>query len=189
MLALPEAVLAAFVDELIEHGYSQLTFEALAVRSGVHKTTLYRRWGSRHALLLDAARDLAEHAVLVPDTGRFESDLRELASQVAATLTAPTGQALLRAVVAEAMVNTEVADTLRRFWHERYTLTGAIVERAVERGDIPFGTPVRPILELLIGPLYLRALITLDPIDDDFLADHVTRVARLAGGDNDDIDA
>lgn len=173
-------MLAAFLDELVEHGYSQLTFEGLAARSGVHKTTLYRRWGSREAVLLDAALHLAESAVPVPDTGTLASDLRELAHQIAETLSAATGQALLRAVVAEAIVHPEVADTLRTFWRERFAVMGGIFESARARGEIPEDTPTRPLLELLNGPLYLRALITLDPFDDAFLAAHATRVAQLA---------
>src|SRR5262245_19167911 len=49
-----EAVLAAAFAELDEHGYRGFNIESVARRSGVHKTTIYRRWPTREALLVYA---------------------------------------------------------------------------------------------------------------------------------------
>ena len=50
-------VLAATLAELAEAGYAALTVEAVADRAGVHKTTVYRRWRDREALVIDALTD------------------------------------------------------------------------------------------------------------------------------------
>ena len=60
------AVLEATLDQLAESGYDGLSFEAVAVRAGVHKTTLYRRWSDRTALVLDAMLELSSQTVPVP---------------------------------------------------------------------------------------------------------------------------
>lgn len=163
------AVLAAFFDTLVDSGYSQLSFEAVAARAGVHKTTLYRRWGSRENLLLDAALESATQAVPVPDTGALQSDLRELAAAIAENLRAPRAEAMLRAVVSEAMVEPGVAEAAQRFWETRFAGVGQIVTRAIERGEVPAGMNTDLLLEALIGPMYLRVLVTQEPLDDEFI--------------------
>lgn len=172
-----EAVLSALLDELVESGYADVTFEGLAARAGVHKTTLYRRWGSREGLLLDAALHTAEDAVPVPDTGGLEGDLRALARSVAANLAAPPAQAMLRAVVAEATTKPAVAEAVRRFWEVRFAATRVIVDRAVERGEVAPGVDAEGVIEALIGPVYLRTLVTLSPVDEDALDAHAALVA------------
>src|SRR5580693_3020763 len=92
------AVLAATLAELSETGYAALTVEAVARRAGVHKTTVYRRWPEREALVIDALTDHVAAEVPVPDTGSIDTDLRELArSRVRAMLT-PDEQSWMMAV-------------------------------------------------------------------------------------------
>ena len=64
---------------------------------------------------------------------------------------------------------------MHSFWAERLASTGLVVERAVERGELPPHTDPNLIIETLIGPLWIRLLLTGEPITDD-LAD---RVAEL----------
>src|SRR5215210_6400524 len=82
-------VLEATVAELIEHGYAGLTVEGVAARAGVNKTTLYRRWGGRDALIVDAVEAFAAAEAKVPDSGDIEEDLRLWARSILATLAGP----------------------------------------------------------------------------------------------------
>jgi AcrR family transcriptional regulator len=177
-----QAVVAAFIDELVERGYSDLSFESVAARAGVHKTTLYRRWGSRENLLLDVALQTAAEAVPVPDTGALVTDLAALAGAVAANLRSKRAQAMLRAVVSEALVNAEVATAARRFWQARFEAANEIIRLAAARGEVAADVDAGLIIELLIGPMYLRMLVTQEPIDDAFVGQLSTLVAHAATG-------
>ena len=172
--------MAAFLDTLVESGYSQVTFEGLAARAGVHKTTLYRRWGSREGLLLDVALATASETVPVPDTGSFEQDLREFARSIARNLQSPQAQAMLRAVVAEAMAEPRVAEAVRQFWETRFGAAREMVMRAVARGEVPPDADADALIEALISPLYLRVLVTQDSLDKGFVAGHAAFVATRA---------
>lgn len=174
------AVLSAFLDLLVESGYSQLSFDALADRAGVHKTTLYRRWGSRENVLLDAALHSAQEAVPLPDTGALRSDLQALAAAIADNLRSPAAEAMLRAVVSEAMAEPTVAQAARRFWDNRFAGARTIVTRAVARGEASASVDADVIIETLIGPMYLRVLVTQEPLDDEFITALVDLVARAA---------
>lgn len=169
------SVVHAFLELLVESGYSQLTFEALAERAGVHKTTLYRRWGTRENLLLDVALESADAAVPVPDTGSLEGDLVQVAHEVAAYLQVPAAQAMLRAVVAEAMAEPKLASAVRQFWAVRFGRMGAIVGRAAARGEVLVTLEPDLVLEALVGALYLRVLVRQERIDDEL----VVKLAKL----------
>jgi AcrR family transcriptional regulator len=172
------AAIAATLTELAEAGYSALSLESVARRAGVHKTTLYRRWGTREDLVLDAMLDRAGERISVPATGSLREDLLELGRTAAANAATPEVAAMARAVVAQAPHDSRLAAANRRFWDERLALDAAIVERAIERGEVAAGTEPRRVIESLLGPIHLRLLLTGEPIDDAFLQDIVDVVVN-----------
>jgi AcrR family transcriptional regulator len=161
--------IAATLAELAESGYAALSLENVARRAGVHKTTLYRRWGTREELVLEAMLERAAQRVSVPDTGSLRQDLLELARTAAANAATPEVAAMARAVAAQAPYDARLAAANRRFWDERLELDGAIVARAIERGEVASATDPRRVVESVIGPIHLRLLLTGEPIDDAFL--------------------
>jgi AcrR family transcriptional regulator len=163
------AVIDATLAELAEGGYSALSLEKVARRAGVHKTTLYRRWGAREELVLDAMLERAGEQISVPDTGSLREDLRELARTAAANAASPEVSAMARAVAAESPHDSRLADANRRFWAERLMLDGVIVERAIERGEVAAGTEPRRVIESVLGPIHLRLVLTGEPVDRRFL--------------------
>jgi AcrR family transcriptional regulator len=163
------AVLAATLAELADRGYSGASLDDVAARAEVHKTTVYRRWRTKEALVLDAMLEQASQTVAVPDTGTLRGDLLELARRSAAIQTSPAGEAVVRAVAGEAPGNPQIAAASRRFWAERLQLDRTILQRARDRGEIGTATPRRPVIEALLGPLYFRLLVTGEPLDDAFI--------------------
>ncbi|MEV4799392.1 TetR/AcrR family transcriptional regulator [Nonomuraea sp. NPDC049421] len=173
------AVHAATLAELVDKGYAALTVENVAQRAGVHKTTVYRRWKDRESLLTDA---LAEHMAMdvpVPDTGTIEGDLRALANSLVRTFTSPTGQAILAAMFTGAAHLPEIAAARRQVFDDRLTRAEPVVVRAIERGELPAATDPAELLKTLAAPIYLRLLITADPVDET-TADRAVRVALTA---------
>jgi AcrR family transcriptional regulator len=175
--------LAATIGELAESGYSALTLDAVARRAGVHRTTLYRRWGTREALVLDAMLEHVRVEVPVPDTGSLRDDLLALASAGGATASAPAGGAVVRAVVAAGAHDPALAAASRQFWAERLALDGAIVTRAIERGEVPPGTDPEAVIEAVLGPVYFRLLVTGTRPDPEFIERIVDFVAAGVSGE------
>jgi AcrR family transcriptional regulator len=172
------AVIDALFAELTENGYSELTMEGIARRAVVNKTTLYRRWGSKEDLILEAMLELGERRVPIPDTGSLRDDLLTVAREIAASLASPESDAIVRAGAAERDPNSKLAEAARAFWQVRFELLSEIVERAVERGELPPETEAKPLIEGLLGGIYLRLLVTREPLDDEFLVGLATRLAR-----------
>jgi len=72
-----EAVMAATYELLQETGLGGLTVDAVSERSGVAKTTIYRHWPTRSALVIDACSKLGTRRE-VPDTGSLAGDMAVL---------------------------------------------------------------------------------------------------------------
>jgi AcrR family transcriptional regulator len=171
-----DAAIEATLAELTEHGYAALTLDGVARRAGVHKTTLYRRWGTRESLVLEAMLERAGSMIAVSDTGSLRADLLELARTAASNAATPEAASMARAVVAGAPFDALLADANGRFWAERLTLDEGIVVRAIERGEVDPTISPRIVIEAVLGPIHLRLLLTGEPIDDSFLESTVDLV-------------
>ncbi|WP_350280097.1 TetR/AcrR family transcriptional regulator [Kribbella sp. HUAS MG21] len=170
-------VLAAVEAELAEHGYDGLTMDAVAVRSGVHRTTLYRRWKTVAGLLVDLLAAGADDAWEPADTGSLEGDLIAVNREVHAALTARPS--VTQAVIAASFRTTEAAEALTRFWEDRYARTARVVERAVARGEIPADVDAQQLLLTATAPLYHQLVLLRQPMTRS-AADHHARIAAAS---------
>src|ERR1700684_1505886 len=159
------AVLAAPPAKLTETGYTALTVDNVARRAGVHKTTIYRRWKNREALVADAVADRAGTAKMpFPDTGDIGTDLLRLARMTVVFLTSPAGGTVAAASMSDAGRIPEVADAKRRFFEALFRQAEPIVSGAIARGELPAGTDPAELVRTLIAPIYLRLLVTGAPM-------------------------
>jgi AcrR family transcriptional regulator len=157
-------VLAAAFDELVEVGYGRFSMESVAQRADVHKTTVYRNWASREALIAAAVRERTERDVPMPDSGRVSDDLHLVARAIVANLASPDSEQLVRTFVSEAHSIPEIRKAGQVFWAGRFRLVADVVRRGVERGELPADTDPELLVEAIVAPLYLRLLVTDRPI-------------------------
>ncbi len=161
------AVLQATIDVVLEHGADGLSIAEVAQRAGVHETSIYRRWGTKSALALDAVLDRTRTDLPTPDTGTLRGDLLALLHDVAVFVRTPVGGLLLRMAVQEDLAEYEAARD--QFWTARYAVGATVLDRAESRGELRPGVDRRLAFEALLGPLHTRVLLTREPLDDAFL--------------------
>jgi AcrR family transcriptional regulator len=161
-----DAVREATLAELGAHGYRGLTVEAVAARAGVHKTTVYRRWGNADGLIADALALAAAEPWPVPDTGGLAGDLRALARLVATGFADPGEGPVARAFVVAAAQSGDAARALHAFFARRHEQAAAVVRRAADRGEIPAGTDAAEVVRIAVAPLYYRLFVTGEPADE-----------------------
>lgn len=177
------AVRDAVLTGLAEHGYPALTVEYVAEHSGVHKTTLYRRWGDVEGMVADALDLAGEDAWTAPDTGSLAGDLRALAREVVEGFGDPVRAAAPTAFVGAAFQSPRAADALHSFYGERFRRCEEVVARAVARGEAPAATDAGAVVRAVSAPLFLRLFVTREPVDRalaDQAADAV--LAAVAAG-------
>jgi AcrR family transcriptional regulator len=159
------SALEAALEELVDNGFTGVTMENVAQRASVHKTTLYRRWGTVQALIVDALEPTLAHWA-VPDTGSLRGDLEAIALELVRTFADPELRAIPEAVVVGAMRSADTVEALRGFYADRLGRAAVVVERAVERGELPVGTDSVEVLRATCAPVFLRVFITREPVDE-----------------------
>jgi len=174
------AVLQAALEELAAGGVAALSIEAIAQRAGVHKTTLYRRWGTRENLLLDALLEQGRERVPIPDTGSLRDDLVAYGQEIVASVGLPATEAAVRAIASIGDPDAPLAEASRRFWTARLELAGAMVERAIARGELPPDTDAVLVVEALLGPIYFRLLMSREELDSRFVRDLADLISGAA---------
>ena len=163
------AVVEAAVAEIAEKGLTAATMEAIALRAGVGRATLYRRWPNKSALLYFCADQLAE--VIAPaDTGDLRKDLLTVFEPLAElsygdgplALLAPT---FIAAAAHDEQMRTFVADNVvsRR--------SGAVValRRARRRGELRQGVNVNLTVDMIAGALSDRAYLLGKPVTSAYV--------------------
>jgi AcrR family transcriptional regulator len=173
------AVLAATLAELAERGYAALTVDSVARRAGVHKTSIYRRWGDRDSLVVDALSEHIAADIPMPDTGSIASDLRLMARALVRWATGVAGQAIFAALLSDAVQSAELAAARRRIFEDRLRRAEPVITRAVARGELPPETDPAEVIKTMAAPIYFRLLITGEPVDDA-LADRAAEIALAA---------
>ncbi|MGW6915895.1 TetR/AcrR family transcriptional regulator [Kitasatospora sp. NPDC054939] len=170
------AIFDATLDLLAEQGYDGLTVEGVAQRAGVNKTTLYRYWPSKGALVSAALTGARRLELAVPDTGSLRGDLEALVRQVVGLLTAPPTAELAVPVFGAVTRSPELADSVRDFFADRLAREQVVLDRAVTRGELPAGTDPALLMDLLAGAVWVRAVLRRTPLEPDFPRRAVTAV-------------
>lgn len=142
----------------LDDGTSPVSIPEIAARAQVAPSSLYRRWGTWQNLAAEALLEESRTAIPIPDTGSVRDDLVEFAQSLATLLRTRRGTALVR-TLASLEPTADLAAARARFWDERLTLASVMVERGIERGELPAGTDARRLVEMLVAPLHVRLLL------------------------------
>jgi AcrR family transcriptional regulator len=163
-----QAILDATLQLLAQDGdVGSLTVEAVAARSGVAKTTIYRRWRDKWELALDAVMiDMLPRLDEPVDVGDTRKELLTfINSVVKMRATPPYGQAM-QALVSQIATDPDLARVYREQVVEpRQAELTPVIKRGIARGDLRPDTDVRLIHELLVGPIFYRLLFSGAPLD------------------------
>lgn len=178
-----EAVRAATLAELAAKGFEGLSVDGVATRSGVHRTTVYRRWRNAAGLAADALELASVEPWPIPDTGSLAGDLQDLAELVVTHFTDQRAGAASRAIIAAALDDAATARALHSFLVRRHQQATPLAVRAVERGELPSDTDAEELIRATVAPLYYRLFVTGEPVDRSTAqrAAHAAQVAAQAG--------
>lgn len=170
-------ILDAALEMLSQGGYAGLTLDELARRAGVAKTTILRRWPSKGAVAAAAVERLALQTVDLPESGSLRGDLHALVASAIAAFTRGRGT-FVPALMRESGSHPEIADLLLRIVHTRRLAYRRVLTRAVARAELDPDVDLDLVIDLLVGPVWTRLLITRDPILPTLVDEIVDAVLR-----------
>ncbi|MBP7929331.1 MAG: TetR/AcrR family transcriptional regulator [Acidimicrobiia bacterium] len=166
-------VLEAATELLVEGGHRAVTVDAVAERSGVAKSTMYRHFPSRTELLVNVLRHNMPTLDLEVPEGSFEDAMRVVMSRAVASMDNPDWARMLPALMSLKNTLPDIRELTQADRECRLSLLRAVLARGIDEGLVPPDTDPTLIMNLLIGPLMFAAMNNeLDGLNE--LADAVT---------------
>lgn len=160
------AVLAATRELLAEGGYPALSIGAVASRAGVARTTVYRSWPSKAALVIDAVSGVMDLGPAV-DTGRWADDLRETVLQTTRSLSQSVAGQTIPGLAADLTRDPELAAEFRaRFAQPRKRAVVRLLQRGIAEGAVRADVDLDLVEDLLVAPIVHRLVITGAPVTE-----------------------
>lgn len=176
------AVLEETYRQLTQGGLSGVSIDDVSRASGVAKTTIYRHWPSRSALLIDACSRMGGSQP-APSLGSLGDDLLALCRSVAEQLRTAAWTGVLPSIIDAAERDGEIAAMHSAMHRGNVSPFHAAIEAARERGEVSSDTSVADVVAMALGPLFYRRWFSKEAIDDRFVDVVVAMAVRAATGD------
>ncbi|MDR7301602.1 TetR/AcrR family transcriptional regulator [Haloactinomyces albus] len=178
------AVLDSAYALLEDEGIDDFSIDAVSRRSGVARTTIYRRWPSKSVLAIDSFLECFRPQLDAARGGDPEENLRALVASLAAALAGPSGR-VAASVVAHAQRDAETQRLFRERFSGPLRRESAIVLGAgVASGHFRADLDVERVIDAFVGAVYFRLLVgsSLDRSWVDALCDTLLIGCRARGG-------
>ncbi len=159
-------VLDLALEELARVGYHRLSVPEVAARAGLNKTSVYRRWPTKGALVADALARAMGHDAPLPDTGALRSDLLAFVGTAAAWAATPVGRGVTRMLLADGD-DPEVRALVSVLAATPGPMP--IFARARARGDLAEDADVALAMTVIAGALLQRGLVERGELTTAFL--------------------
>lgn len=163
-----KAILETAMDLVIELGFRAVSVESLAAKTGVAKTTIYRRWPNKAAVVMDGFMERLSGTQFPPNRKVTESIRLQMRS-MAKAFRSKDG-AVLKALLAEAQFDAELATAFRERWTlPRRKLALAVFQKAISQGELRSDTDLEATIDLLYAPMYYRLQMGTGPLSDAYV--------------------
>ncbi|HMG41095.1 MAG TPA: TetR/AcrR family transcriptional regulator [Acidimicrobiales bacterium] len=160
-------VLHATLELLGEVGYGDLTIEAVAARSGVAKSTIYRHWKGKLELVTDAFHEM-KVAEPPPAPGPVAQRVTDLLMDIARNVIGTDWRVNCLPALIEASARCpEVADVSRDLAEAGMSRVKAVLDDGVAVGELPAELDTMLLADALTGPIFLRGLFHRRPVQPD----------------------
>lgn len=173
-----DRVLTASFELLSETGVGGFSVDEVARRCGVAKTTIYRHWPTREALVIDACSRISADQD-VPDTGSLEGDVTAILEHIAHLLGTARWSSVVPSIIDVAERDPQFATVHSQIQQGHAAPLREVLQRAVARGELPETTDCAATVAALLGPLFYRRWFSRESIDERFVREIISLV--LAG--------
>jgi AcrR family transcriptional regulator len=156
------------LDLAFEVGFRALSVESDCSQAGVGKTTIYRRWPNKGAVVMDAFLSIVGPKTIFPSTDRAINSIQlQMKAQVKA-FRSKYGK-MIRSLVGDGQFDPDVLDAFRQRWIlPRRQLARNTIELAMKQGDLRSDLDVDTVIDTLYAPIYYRLMFETGPISDAY---------------------
>jgi AcrR family transcriptional regulator len=166
---LQRKILKTALEQVFASGFCEVSVESIAAGAAVGKTTVYRRWPNKAAVIMDAfLMEVEPNTVFPPKARAIDSLYAQMLSQVK-VFRGKYG-ILIRALIGEAQLDPDMREAFRERWiMPRRRKLKTVIEEAMRQGDFRKDIDLEYTMDMLYAPIYYRLLTGSGPISDSFV--------------------
>jgi AcrR family transcriptional regulator len=164
-----QTILATAFELVLQAGFRSVSIESIAAKAGVGKTTIYRRWPNKAAVIMDAFTGKVGSGTLFPEAVSATESIRLQMRAMARSFRGNDG-ALVKALLAEAQFDPELAKAFRERWTmPRRKLATGVIREAIQQGGLRSGLDPEDVIDILYAPIYYRLQMGTGPMSDAYV--------------------
>lgn len=165
-----DIIYAAVFRLLVSEGYGNINLQQISKLTGISRTTIYRRWASIDALIINAIANKINDSIDIPTDQNSEENLKNLLVNLANFLQSPLGHAFLQASLGiKDEISLSQRDTL---WQERYNLIYQVfhqINPSIEQQLL------NDIISMTLGSIYFHVFIKNQQVDERYI-ESITKI-------------
>ena len=166
----PEEIETVIIDTVFEnlqkHGFRAVTIESISAKTGIAKTSIYRRWPNKAAMVMEAFLFRIGPGIEFPRKPRYVESSRLQMLALAKAFRGPFGS-MIKALLGEAQFDAELAEAFRTRWiTPRREAAKAVIQSAIRNKELRPDIDLDQALDALYGWLYYRLMIKSGPLSD-----------------------
>jgi AcrR family transcriptional regulator len=164
-----QLILDAAIEMVFESGFRAVSIESIAAKTGVAKTTIYRRWPNKAAVVMDGFMDRVGSGTLFPPAEKAMDRVRLQMRTMAKAFRGKDG-GLVKALLAEAQFDPELAKEFRERWSlPRRKLGTDVIRDAIRNEELRADVDPEAVIDLLYAPMYYRLQMGLGPLSEAYI--------------------
>lgn len=172
------AILEAAWQLLQQGSVRKVSIEAIAREAGVGKTTIYRWWPSKAAVIVDAFLMQVETSLPFPETDTAAEAIAQQMQQIVQVFRGDVGR-IVAQIIAEGQCDSGALESFRdRFLSPRRESARQVIIQGIESGEFDDNLDPELVMDILYGPIYYRLLVQHLPLDDAFATALAQRAMR-----------
>jgi AcrR family transcriptional regulator len=147
-------ILNTAFEDLLEHGFRAVAVESISAKTGIAKTSIYRRWPNKAAMVMEAFLFRIGPGIEFPRKSSYVESIRLQMLALAKAFRGPFG-AMIKALLGEAQFDAELAEAFRTRWiTPRREATKAFIQAAIRNRELRPHVDLDQALDALYGGLY-----------------------------------
>jgi AcrR family transcriptional regulator len=148
----------------------KLSIEAIARKAGVGKTTIYRWWPNKSAVVMEAIFSQPAFNNIMQTPRNADEGVRAQIDKLCRQLGAKNGRTVAE-IIGEAQSEPEALKIfIDNFLQDRYNTLSSYIEGGKQTGEFDQNIDTDSAIDVILGPIFFR-LISGQELDDGFISD------------------
>lgn len=174
-----KAIQDATMKLLLHSSVQELSIEAIAKKAGVGKTTIYRWWPNKTAVVMDALTHQPGWDSPIPTSGNAVDNIQAVLTRLIRLFQGKYGR-ILAQILSEAQADDQArAEFERAVQNPQSDRLRDLLEQGQETGLIRTDIDTEMLLDMLLGPIFYRLLTHPDDLNDHFQAQFPGNILSL----------